>query len=98
MTLDTAREGRSSLAFISFLVLVFTFGGLVLIHQYNGLADARQTVRDSRRLLADVKSAAAEAREQIFKLTDLQNIESFAESRGLVLEKNPVFITPTGAL
>lgn len=75
------------------LTAVLSLGGLIYILEYNSLVDARFNVRAASKQIAEIQKTNSELQNQIFKITDLNNLKTEAEVQALVLEKTPRYVS-----
>ncbi|MCL5011954.1 MAG: hypothetical protein M1320_00840 [Patescibacteria group bacterium] len=86
------RELKGNIAIAALLVLIcasFVEGVLL----YNKVAALRQDLVDNQNQLAHAQVQTAEVKNNLYSYLDEANQESFLQSRGLVLEKHPLYAT-----
>lgn len=79
-----------------FLFLIFGIllvGGLVYIFQYNALAGRRFEVRSLKAKIIELEAANADLKNVLYQAAEPEKLQSFARDSGLILERNPEFLS-----
>lgn len=86
----------SKSSYVRFLILVFgilLFGGLLYIFQYNALVDTRFEARSLKGKIVELEARNADLKNTLYRAAEPQKLQSFAKENGLILEKNPRFLS-----
>ena len=81
--------------FARFFILVFgmgIIGGVLCIKEYTAFANARHEVKLLKASIAEAKSKNIDLKNQLYTITDLENLKSLEETRVLVLESHPKYL------
>ena len=82
--------------YLKFLALVFgalLFSGLFYILQYNALVDIRFEIRSLQDEIVGLEAMNADLNNNLYEATRPEKLQSFAKDSGLILEKNPKFLS-----
>jgi len=86
------RELKGNIIIASLIVLICaSFVGGVLL--YNNVAALRQDIANNKDQLAHAQVQNAELKNNMYQFLDESDQESFLQSRGLVLERHPLYST-----
>ncbi|MFH0712477.1 MAG: hypothetical protein V2A55_01295 [Candidatus Jorgensenbacteria bacterium] len=82
--------------YLKFLALIFgilLFGGLFYILQYNALVDIRSEIRSLGDKVVEMEATNADLKNEVYRAVEPEKLQSFARDNGLILEKNPKFLS-----
>lgn len=82
--------------FISAIVICSLLGGGFIIFQYTHLADSRFELSSLKERLVVLEASNADLKNNLYELTDPARLERFGREQGLVLERQPEYLTSTG--
>lgn len=96
MTSLQQYKERDIRRFIISIVICSLLGGGFIIFQYTNLADSRFELSELKKELALLQSSNADLKNKLYELTDPARLEQFGREQGLVLERQPEYLTSTG--
>ncbi len=93
MTIIKPSEYGSCIKFLALVFGVLLVGGIIYIFQYNALVDIRFEIRSLKDRIVELEAVNADLKNNLYKMTEPEKLQSFAEENGLILEKNPKFLS-----
>lgn len=101
MTYLQPHGARSSLALYRFLTLGLAGLGLAcvlsLVGLYNGVVRERHLATEAGRAIATLQAGNVNLEQQLLTAFDVNAVEAFASSRGLVKDRDPRYLEGTSA-
>jgi hypothetical protein len=94
-SLPKTHDRLRSVLGIAVSLTVFT--GITLAYEYHRLVDLRHQVDRVAEAIASEGAETASLRDQLFQKGDPASFADIATTRGLVLEKNPTYLSLTGS-
>lgn len=93
MTILTPKNKTSSFNLILIsLILVLIIIAYWSISAYSQQVDLKHALNNAEQRLRDLELANAEIKDRLYKLTDPSYLIKFAEERGLVKVKSPIYL------
>lgn len=93
MTIFNPSKQKNNLRFLLSLSLVTLLGGALLVFEYNAVASLRAEERALRKAIESASVKNAELKSELYEMTDARRLEEVALASGLVLERNPRYLT-----
>ncbi len=93
MTIINPNKNKRLTFFFASLFAVILFGGIVYIKQYNALANSRYELRALKQEMVSLEVKNADLKNELYQITDASKFDALAEEYGLVLERQPQYIT-----
>ncbi len=93
MTILNPTQQKHNVRFLVYLSLVVFLGGMLLVFEYNAVASFRAEERKLERAIETASVKNAELKNELYSATDARRLEEVALSSGLVLERNPRYLT-----
>lgn len=79
--------------YIGFLLLIFA---ILSIYLYNLNVNLKHAVSLREKTVQNLEAANAELRNQFYQITDIRNLNAFAQSHNLIPDKNPDYLEYKG--
>jgi cell division protein FtsL len=93
MTIIRPSEYSRYLKFFAVIFGVLLLGGLFYIFEYNSLVDTRFEIRSLGDKIVELEAINADLKNDFYKATEPEKLQLFARENGLILEKNPKFLS-----
>lgn len=79
------------LTYTLILIIVFSASGGIFL--YNQSVDLNHNIINQEKLVRDAEVENAELKNSLYQLIESKNLETLANEKSLVVEKNPQYIT-----
>lgn len=93
MTIIKPKEYSGYLSFLAIVFSVVLALGIFYIFEYNSLVDIRFEIRSLKEKIAENQALNADLKHSLYKITEPEGFRELARQEGLVLEKNPKFLS-----
>lgn len=93
MTIINPTKNQNIIKFFIALFAVFIVGGIVLIYEYNAVADARFSIQSLKQEIVDLEVRGAELKNELYEITDPAKLQKIVADYHLVVEQKPHYLT-----
>lgn len=93
MTIFNPSRQKNNARFLLSLSFVTLLGGALLVFEYNAVASLRAEERELKKVIETASVRNAELKSELYEMTDARRLEEAALASGLVLERNPNYLT-----
>ncbi len=93
MTIIKPSEYGRYVRFLAIIFGILLSGGIFYIFQYNALVDVRFEISSLKDSIVGLEAANADLKNNLYEAVEPEKLQSFARDNGLILEKNPKFLS-----
>ncbi len=96
--IEFGRKKRKVNTYVVFLISAVVLLVILIVFFYNNLISLRHDVASNQELLNNLQVQTSELKNSLFHITDVSLGDSFAQSSGLILDKNPQYFVSSKEL